>query len=86
MEVFRVIQTPQHGRITIALPAHLKNRAKLEVIILTVDETEVKPFDPKQFKAHVGCISGSVIHLKRVMVHDALAYAPYACLKITINS
>ncbi len=50
MEAFRVIQTPQCGKITVTLPAHLQNQAQLEVIILTVDNTDIEPFDPKKFK------------------------------------
>lgn len=53
MEAFRVIQIPQSGKITITLPVHLKNKAKLEVIILTVDDTEIEPFDPKKFKGQL---------------------------------
>jgi hypothetical protein len=50
MEAFRVIQIPHNGQVTVTLPTHLKNQSKLEVIIRPLDDTERKPFDPKEFK------------------------------------
>ena len=53
MEVFRVIQIPHDGQVTVTLPAHLKDQSKLEVIIRPLDDAERKPFDPKAFKGQL---------------------------------
>lgn len=52
MEAVRFVESPTGGKITIDLPIELKNKKKLEIIILPYEDKTKKPktFDPTKFK------------------------------------
>ena len=52
MEAVRFVESPRGGKITIDLPIELKNKKKLEIIILPYEDKTKKPktFDPTKFK------------------------------------
>ena len=66
MEAVRFVESPQGGKITIDLPIELKNKKKLEIIILPYEDKTKKPrsFDPKKFKG-VGKLNMSVEEIDR---------------------
>jgi len=51
MEIFRTIEKPKNGKITIFLPPALKMEDNLEIIILPIETEELreKTFDPQKF-------------------------------------
>ncbi len=66
MEAVRIVESPQGGKITIDLPIELKNKKKLEVIILPYEEKtkKSKVFDPTKFRG-VGKLNMTVEEIDR---------------------
>jgi hypothetical protein len=66
MEAVRFVGTPRRGKITIDLPIELKNKKKLEIIILPYEDKTKKPkaFDPTKFKG-VGKLNMTVEEIDR---------------------